>query len=331
MDSRIAEVAQHVLRGGRIDRHEAERLAAADRQRLDDLFYWANRIRIGVYGPTIRLCAIVAPKVGACSEDCAFCAQSARFATGVQRRELDGRQIAEAVRAAADLGAGSVGLVNSGRGPTAADVTRLTDAVAELRGTQPAALCASLGLLRPSEARALRDAGIVRYNHNIETSRRMFERIVTTHRYDDRLATLRIAHDAGLELCCGGIFGLGETWADRLDLAFELRELGPQVVPLNFLHAIPGTPLAGVEPLEPMEVLRIIAVFRFVLPDADIKVAGGREASLRDLQSWIFRAGASSTMIGHYLTTSGRSAASDGQMIRDLGLTCATSGSADSG
>jgi biotin synthase len=158
------------------------------------------------------------------------------------------------------------------------------------------------------------------YNHNLETSRRFFNQIVTTHSYDDRIATVLAAKQAGLEVCCGGIIGMGETLEDRVDLALELRKLEVDSVPLNFLNPIAGTPLEDQEPLAPMEALQTIAVFRFILPDKQIKIAGGRENCLRDLQSWMFYAGASSTMIGNYLTTKGRSPDDDFQMLADLEL-----------
>ena len=163
--------------------------------------------------------------------------------------------------------------------------------------------------------------GVLRVNHNLETSRRHFSNIVSTHTYEDRVRTIKTAKAAGLSICSGGIFGMGEDWEDRLDMAFELRDLGADVVPINFLNAIQGTPLYGKqEDLEPMEALKIIAIYRFVLPDRELKIAGGREKILRELQSWIFFAGGSSFLIGNYLTTFGRTPEQDHQMLRDLGL-----------
>ncbi len=216
-----------------------------------------------------------------------------------------------------------MGIVNSGRRPDEADLQaaeRAAEAIRQARGDETR-LCASLGELTGEQARRLASAGFTRYNHNLETSRRMYERMVTTHVYDDRLATLAACREAGLRICSGGIFGLGETWDDRIDLAMTLRDqVGADVVPLNFLHPIPGTPMADATPLGPMEILSIIAVFRLALPDVDLKIAGGREANLRDLQSWMFYVGGTSCIIGNYLTTKGRSAADDLKMIEDLGL-----------
>jgi biotin synthase len=171
-----------------------------------------------------------------------------------------------------------------------------------------------------SVAVRLREAGLVRYNHNLETSRRFFPEVCATHSYDDRLKTLGWLRQAGLELCCGGILGLGETRQDRCDLAFALRDLNPASVPLNILNPIAGTPFAGRPPLPPFEILKTIACFRLVLPRQDIILAGGRAMNLRDLQSWIFLAGASALMVGNYLTTENRPVECDLEMLRDLEL-----------
>ena len=199
----------------------------------------------------------------------------------------------------------------------------MTKLASKLRRRVDVRLCAALGAIDVEQARSLRQAGIERYNHNLETSARFFPSIVTTHTYAGRLQTVAAVAEAGLSICSGGIFGVGENWADRLDMAFALRDCRPDVVPLNVLHPIAGTPLAKAAPLPPMEILQTIAVFRFIFPSARIKVAGGREANLRDLQSWMFFAGASSALIGNYLTTAGRPAREDHQMLRDLGLVMA--------
>ena len=181
-------------------------------------------------------------------------------------------------------------------------------------------MCVSLGILSDSQAQRLRELGVERYNHNLETSRSFFPKIVSTHTYDDRRATIAAVKRARMALCCGGIFGLGETVDDRLDLAQTLSQIEPDEVPMNFLHRLGGTPLASAKPLRPLEILQLISVFRFVLPDAHIKVAGGREPCLRDLQSWMFFAGASGFVLGDYLLTKGRSGADDCQMLSDLEL-----------
>ena len=174
--------------------------------------------------------------------------------------------------------------------------------------------------MSPQNARQLKNSGVRRINHNLETSERFFPKLCTTHSYSDRIRTIKEAKEAGLEVCSGGIFGVGESPEDRVDLAFTLRELDVDTIPLNFLHPIPGTPLANADPLAPREILGIIALFRFILPTKEIKVAGGREKNLGDLQSWIFYAGANSIIVGGYLSTNGRTPEEDFRMISDLGL-----------
>ena len=281
-------------------------------------------MRAASFGDTVRLCSIVAGRLGGCSEDCKWCAQSAAGAPAAapaKRAAL--AEILAAARRAAAQGASSFGIVNSGRRPTRRDIAEVVRACRRIRDElgPDLRICASLGELTAEKAAQLADAGIGRYNHNLETSRRFYPAVVTTHGYADRLDALAAAREAGMRLCCGGIFGLGESWADRVDLALTLREeVRPDVVPLNFLHPIPGTPLQGARPPGPMEILTVIAVFRMLLPAVDLKVAGGREVNLRDMQSWMFYAGATSCVIGNYLTTRGRRPADDLQMIADLGL-----------
>lgn len=321
---RIAELAQHVLAGGRLDRSHALELAATRNDLLYDLFYWANRIRLHFFGSRVSLCSIVPARVGACSEDCAFCSQSRFHKTHVVPGRLSLDQIERALDQALAAGASCFSVVTSGRAPSDRDLDTL-EPFFRRAAARPIRLAASLGQLTPAQARRLRDMGLSRLHHNLETSRRHFPTIIRTHTYDDRLRTVQIARDLGFSVCSGGIFGLGETWEDRIDLALELRDLGVDSVPLNFLNPIPGTAAYGRWPLlPPLEALKIIALFRFLLPDRDIKVAGGRDRILRDLVSWIFFAGASSFMIGNYLTTPGRPIEQDHQLLRDLNLTPAS-------
>jgi biotin synthase len=181
-------------------------------------------------------------------------------------------------------------------------------------------VCVSWGIITTEQARRLAGAGVSRYNHNLETSERHFGNIVTTHKYADRVRTIEAVKEAGLGICAGGIFGIGETEADRVDMALELRRLGADTVPMNFLHPIEGTPLGDAPTLKPRQILRIIAIYRFILPKTNLKIAGGRVLNLRDLQSWMFYAGATSILSGDYLTTTGRAVAEDMQMLADLGL-----------
>jgi biotin synthase len=321
----IAELASKVLEGRVLEREEAAQLTRVEGDELYDLFFWANKIRIRFVGRQVKFCSIVAGKVGACSEDCSFCSQSKHFDTGTTPNKLSLPQIDAAAREAIASGADSFGVVNSGRGPTERELDWLEPFFSGTAGEKKIRPCATLGELTSEQAHRLREMGVQRVNHNLETSRRHFPNIVSTHSYDDRVRTIRIAREAGLSICSGGIFGLGEQWRDRLDVAFELRDLGADVVPINFLNRIEGTPLhATCEDLHPMEALKIIAVYRFILPQRELKVAGGREVILRDLQSWIFFAGANSFLVGNYLTTFGREPQHDLQMLRDLGLTYRT-------
>jgi biotin synthase len=319
---RIARLAEGVLNGRLIERDDAAYLTSISGDDLYDLFYWANKIRIKFTGRDVKFCAIVAAKVGGCSEDCKFCAQSSHYHTAIQgQNKLTDDQVLDSAWHAAEVGADSFGIVNSGRGPTRRELEEwLQPLMSKIAKEGKTRACATLGALTPETAKFLYDCGIRRINHNLETSERHYPNIVTTHPFSERVNTLKIAKEAGLSLCSGGIFGMGEEWRDRLDMAFMLRELGADVVPLNFLNAIEGTPLEEQAKLPPMECLKIISIYRFILPDKELKVAGGREVCLRDLQSWIFFAGADSTMIGNYLTTYGRKPEQDHQMVRDLGL-----------
>jgi len=330
----IAQLGEAVLSGQLLNADQALRLADLAAADPWEAMAWAHRVRQGRFGNQVRFCSIIAGRLGACPEDCKWCAQSlawtpsrrqtAKEAAPAKPRVAPRREILAAAHAARENSAACLGIVNSGRRPSAADLGAVAEAAGAILSDMscPLGVCASLGEITADQARKLAGAGVRRYHHNLETSRRFFPSMVTTHGYDDRLATLAVARSAGMSLCCGGIFGLGETWADRVDLGLTLRDqVAPEVVPLNFLHPIPGTPLEHAQPLQPMEILAIVAIYRLILPAADIKVAGGREVNLRDLQSWVFHAGATSLMVGNYLTTPGRGAAADLQMVQDLGLT----------
>lgn len=308
-----------------MQRDDLAHLLSAGGDDLYDIFYWANKIRLKFKGRVIESCAILSAKQGRCAEDCRFCAQSAHHETNVEQFDLKSVQdIVSASRLAASHSADSFGIVVSGKSLEREDEWAIvTEAVRRCRGAG-VRCCASLGTLTPERARALADAGLERYHHNLETSKRFFPQMCSTHSYEDRVKTLETARSAGLELCSGGIFGLGETAEDRADLAMTLMRFGVTSVPINFLNPIAGTPMEGRPTLPPLEALQIVAAYRFAFPRADIKVCGGRETTLRDLQSWMFYAGANGTMIGNYLTTAGRPADEDLRMIADLGLRLAT-------
>lgn len=318
---RIVEIADQVIGGEDVSREQAAWLAQLESARLEDLFAGAARIREHFLGNRVHCCSIVSAKTGRCSEDCTFCSQSAHYKTHVPGSSvLEPDEVVEAALEAADNGADSFGIVNSGYGPSDAEVEHWGAVARRIRETGRVRTCASLGVVTDTQARRLAEFGVERYNHNLQTSRRHFPNIIKTHTYDERLEALRSLKAAGISVCSGALFGMGETWEDRLELAFELRGLGVEVVPLNFLIAIDGTPLEGTEPLPPMECLKIVAVYRFCLPRQEIKIAGGREKNIGDLQHLIFQAGADSFLIGNYLTTFGRPAEEDRRMVADLGL-----------
>jgi len=320
-------LARRVEAGHRLGRDEALALLAEAEQDPWPLLLAADRIRRRFRGRAVHLCSIAAVKVGRCGEDCCWCAQSAHWATGIESRGLMATdELVRAAEAAARNGAIEFGLVTSGGCLADAEFRTLLVSAQAVRKQTHLDLCASFGALAPERARQLVEAGFRRYNHNLETSARHFPRVCTTHTYDDRVRSARAAADAGLELCCGGLFGIGETDEDRVDLAMAVRQIGAHVVPLNFLHPIPGTPLADAAPLPPLKILSIVAMFRLMLPDRLIKLAGGRQQNLRDLQSLMFLAGADGCIVGNLLTTTGRPPEQDLAMIRDLGLEPAGTG-----
>ena len=318
--SKITQLAQAVLQGARINRDEALFLLEANQQQRFELFYWANHIRLQCLGPKVSLCAIASAQTAGCSEDCRFCAQSLHYHTNIKSQTTDAEQLITAAQNAKNQGAHSFGIVASGHRLTDDDMHRYRQVITSITKDVEMGCCASLGCLTDEQAHQLYEMGVRRYNHNLETSENYFPQVVTTHSFAERIATVQAAQKAGMEVCCGGIIGMGESKQDRVELVLKLRELDVDMTPLNFLHPIAGTPFADLPVLEPMEALQTIAMFRFVLPDKQIKIAGGREKCLRDLQSWMFFAGASATIIGNYLTTQGRSVEDDMQMLADLGM-----------
>lgn len=319
----MTDVLRQITTGQLLNDEQAYQLAAVPATELPALLTAATLVREQAFGTKVSLCAIVNAKSGLCPEDCAFCAQSAHHATTVaQYPLLDEQTLLENARRAAACGAGCYGIVTSGSGiRSGEELDRICSVIRKIRAEGLIAPGASLGTLDAFSVHALKDAGLVTYHHNLETSRSFFPQICSTHDYEDDVATVRLAKQAGLRVCSGGLFGLGESMAQRVELALTLRELDVDSVPINFLDPVDGTPLAGSNNLSPLECLHIIALFRLIIPKAHITVCGGREKNLRDLQSWIFMAGASGIMTGNYLTKEGRQPSDDRQMIADLGLT----------
>jgi len=322
--TQIAGLGRRVLDGGTITREEAMWLFnLADSADVFDLLSWANRIREKFKGNKIHLCSIVNAKAGACSENCSFCAQSSFYQTGSPKYGfVDPDPVAEAADEANKNGVTAVGLVAAWKGLNEGPMLdEVCDRIRELKAGGKTRPDASLGIIKKQEvANRLKEAGLECYGHNLESSRRFFPQTCTTHTYDDRLETIGYLKKAGIKICSGGIIGMGETREDRCDLAFELKAIGANVVPVNILNPIPGTPFARNEPLPVLEILKTIACFRFILPRQEIMIAGGRTVNLRDAQSMIFMAGASALMVGNYLTTLNQPMEKDLQMLKDLGL-----------
>jgi len=313
------QISEKVLKGDRLDPAEALAILEADGSDLAYLFAGAQRIREKHFGKNIELCSITNAKSGRCSENCSFCAQSIHYQTEAPVYPMRTRdEMVAAARQAERDGSGCFGIVTSGTRPEAGyELDEVLAAIRTIRATTSIPPSASLGILDRATAASLAEAGCVTYHHNLETARSFFPNICTTHDYELDVETVRVAKSAGMKVCCGGIFGLGENLAQRLELALTLRELEVDSVPLNFLNPVQGTPLEGQRNLTPMDCLRIVALFRHLLPDRKISVCGGRETNLREFQSWIFLAGASGMMIGNYLTTSGRDLDADLQLLRD--------------
>jgi biotin synthase len=317
-------LGQRVLAGGELTRAEALFLfhleATAD---ILDLLSWANRIREHFKGNKIHLCSIVNAKAGSCSENCSFCAQSAHFQTGSPKYGfVDPEPVAEAAGEANRNGVTAVGLVAAWKGLNEGPILdEVCDRIREMKAGGQTRPDASLGLITSQRvADRLKEAGLECYGHNLESSRRFFPQTCSTHTFDDRLETIGYLKKAGIKICSGGIIGMGETREDRCDLVFELKAIGANVVPINILNPVPGTPFADKPRLPVMEILKTIACFRFVLPRREIMIAGGRTVNLRDAQSMIFMAGASALMVGNYLTTLNQPVEKDLQMLQDLGL-----------
>lgn len=321
---RISELGRRVLAGGEVDREEASWLfELSDSADIYDLMSWANRIREQFKGNKIHLCSIVNAKAGACSEDCKFCSQSAAYQTDAPRYPfVDPEPVLSAAAEAQTNKVTALGLVAAWKGlDDGPMLDEVCDRIRELSDSGKTRADASLGIIKdPNVARRLKEAGLKCYNHNLESSRRYFPEVCSTHSYEDRLETIRNIKAAGLKICSGGIIGMGETREDRCELALELRELGVHVVPVNILNPVDGTPFAKKPGIAPLEILKTIACLRLILPKKEIMIAGGREVNLRDMQSMIFMAGASALMVGNYLTTLNQPVEKDLQMLRDLGL-----------
>jgi len=286
---------------------------------LMELMQSANRVRKENGHVNLNVCALVNAKSGRCSEDCKFCAQSARYKTKAPTFPLISKDtIIKHATEAKKMGAGRFSIVTSGHKLKKGEFDLIANTIPEVAklGLLP---CASLGALSHAQLNELKSAGLVRYHHNLETSKRFYPSIVSTHPYEDRVNTVIAAKDVGLEVCSGGIFAIGETWQDRQDLALLLKELDVDGAPLNFLTPFPGTPLENLPPIKSVDAVRIVALFRHTLPKACVKIIAGRETQLKDFQAMLFAAGATGLMVGGYLIRKGRDPLEDVRLIREIG------------
>ena len=326
MESACAEIirlAEKVMDGGEITQEEAKSLIRTKDEDTMLLLAMADKIRQKFNGNAVDFCAIINARSGHCQENCKFCAQSGWYHTGVKEYPLRSPEdlLREAKQAEA-YGAERFGIVTSGRGQSdPVQFASIVEAVKRISKETKLSVCCSLGLLTEEQLKTLKAAGCQRIHCNLETAKRHFPAICTTHTYEEKEAHIRRIQQAGLEVCSGGIFGLGETEEDRIDMAFALREHDVTSVPLNIFNPIPGTPFGKNKPPKPIEILRMFAMYRFILPHVIMRVCAGRENSLRDMQAFALSAGLNGAMIGGYLTIAGRSPERDKQMAVDMGRT----------
>jgi biotin synthase len=316
----LKEFADRIIAGELLNKAEASLIAGTGLDELKDLFKEATRIRQHFRGDKVEMCAIVNAKSGACSEDCSYCAQSSKNGSEIEIFPFIGSDaILKRAREAKKGGVKRFAIVTSGKKPTGDELREIADIFTGIKkiglGT-----CASLGILDKDELSYLKEHGLERVHNNLETSERFFPSICSTHGIADKISTLKAARAAGLSICSGGIFGMGETWQDRIDLAFTLRDLNSCSTPINFLNPIKGTGLEHMLMLHPFDALKVISLIRFILPRNEIRICGGRVQTLGDLHPAIFGAGADSLMTGDYLVTCGRSYSDDLQMIKSQGL-----------
>ncbi|OYP38123.1 biotin synthase BioB [Rhodopirellula sp. MGV] len=317
--------ADRVLGGGELSREEARQILESSDEEILSLVNAASRLRRKHFGKTVQLYFLMNAKSGLCPEDCHYCSQSKVSDAEIPKYNILKRdKLMDAAKIAAEQGAKTYCLVISARGPNEREMKAVEEIVPEIKKQYGLDICACLGLLSREQADRLKACGVDRVNHNLNTGEEYYGKICTTHTYADRVDTLRHVRDAGMEMCSGGIIGMGEQLDDIVAMAFDLKDLGVQSIPLNFLNSIDGTPLEGKEDLSPQDCLRALAMFRFVNPSRELRIAGGRELHLRSLQPLGLYV-ANSVFVGDYLTTKGQAPEEDYQMIRDLGFDVTTS------
>ncbi|UOR10518.1 biotin synthase BioB [Halobacillus amylolyticus] len=313
-------LADKVLQGEEVTDQEALAVLECSNEELLELLHSAYQVRKRYYGNRVKLNMIINTKSGFCPENCGYCAQSRDSAAPIQKyRMMDKDTIIEGAEQAHRLRSGTYCIVASGRGPSKRELDIVTSAVEEIKDKYDMKVCACLGLLKPEQARQLKEAGVDRYNNNINTSEQHHDNITTSHTYHDRVATVNHAKEAGISPCSGVIVGMKESKQDVVDMARALKELDADSLPVNFLHAIDGTLLEGTNELTPIYCLKVLSLFRFINPTKEIRVSGGREVNLRSLQP-LGLYPANSIFVGDYLTTAGQEGTKDHQMLEDLGF-----------
>lgn len=318
----VRKIIESIEQGGNLNRAEAIKLLAVeDAQEYSNLIEASHQLMVAKKRAQADLCALINAKSGACSEDCHFCAQSSHFRVDIKEYPLVSKEeILKKAQAAEQMGAHRFCIVTSGGRLSEKEFSYVLDAFRLLRQETTLGLDGSLGFVTDNEIIALKKVGVTRFNHNLETSERFFPNICTTHTYQDRFETLKKLKKHGMQICSGGIIGLGETHEDRVDLACALRELEVTCVPINILNPRPGTPLADVPKIFYKDIIKTVAVFRLLLPKATIKIAGGREVNLGEHQQEALYAGANGIIIGGYLTTVGNQATDDIKIVKAAGL-----------
>ena len=318
--ARWSDLADRVLAGHPLTTDEALAVLAAPDAELLDLLAAAYRVRQRHFGNRVQLYFLMNAKSGLCPEDCGYCSQSKVSGADIPRYNLlNAEKLLDGARIAAEQQAKTYCIVISARGPSQREMNAITTIVPQIKEKYDLKICACLGLLTPEQAEQLKACGVDRVNHNLNTSEEHYTEICSTHTYQDRISTLNAVRNAGMEICSGGILGMGEADIDVVRMAFELRDLRAESIPVNFLNPIEGTPLAGVRRLNPRYCLKVLAMFRLANPTSEIRIAGGREMHLGSLQPLGLYA-ANSIFVGDYLTTKGQAAEEDFRMIEEMGF-----------
>jgi biotin synthase len=320
------DLAEKALRKTPPTKEEAKAILTAPAEETLSIIHAAYQVRRHFHGNKVRIHILQNAKAGRCQEDCGFCSQSSKYTTPTpQYPMMEVEALVEGARKAKAAGAWKYCMVTATRGPSNRDLDVICEATRRIKSEIGVKVCTSLGILNEEKAKRLAEAGVDRFNHNLETSERLYSTIVSTHAYSNRVETIRYAKEAGMEICSGGIVGMGEELDDVIELCYALREVGATSVPVNFLDPRPGTPFAHLPKVEPYYGLRVLSLFRFVHPDVDVRAAGGREVTFRALQPLILYV-ANSIFTNGYLTTDGQGQDADHQMIKDMGMVPELSG-----